>query len=630
MARRIFVINNIKLSPLISDGMVLQRNAEVKIWGKAIPNESVTLNFKDKIYNVKSDKDGCWEVVLNDLSPGGPYKMIINCGTEKKEINDIMVGDVWLLGGQSNMELPILRTLDLYEDEVKNLKNPNIRHFIVPISYNFHGPQDDIREGNWISVNPEDIYEFSAIGYFFAKVINEKYNVPIGLIRTAVGGTPAEAWLSKETISKFKKFHSSLDKCKDDNYVKNTIEMEERRYNKWHIQLNKKDKGLSENSMAWFSEEYDDSGWDTIYLPKSFEGTDLEEIKGSIWFRKEIYLNEEPTKENVKLILGTLVDGDETYVNGVMVGDTEYRYPPRRYSFPGEILKKGRNIIAVRLIVTHNIGSFIEDMPYKLDLGEYQIDLTGQWKYFIGGRMEKLEEFTFFQYKPTGVYNAMIYPLRKYNIKGILWYQGESNTEYPYDYTEIFKAVIEDWRNTWKSEELPFLYVQLTNFEDPRDGNRWCHLRERQRRVLEVPNTGMVVTIDVGEYNELHPQNKKAVGERLALWAMNKAYGENLVCSGPLYKSHKTCGNKIQIFFDYVGSGLVCKGDKLCEFTICGKEGKFVEADAVIEGDTVVVSSSKVDSPVHVRYAWSNNPESANLYNKEGLPASPFTTEELK
>ena len=622
--------NNIKLSPLISDGMVLQRDAQVKIWGNAIPDECITLTFMDKAYSTKCDKDGYFEIVLNNLPPGGPYNMTISCKDVQKEIKDVLVGDVWVLGGQSNMELPILRTLDLYEDEVKNSENPDIRHFIVPLSYNFHKPQEDISGGNWISVNPEDVYEFSAVGYFFAKIINEKYKIPIGLIRTAVGGTPAEAWLSEKTVSKFERFLSSLNRCKDDDYVKNTIDTEQRRYSDWYKRLDEKDKGLCEKTVPWFSEEYDDRNWNTIYLPRSFKATELEKIKGSIWFRKEIYLDEKPSKEKVKLILGTLVDADETYVNGMMVGNTEYRYPPRRYTFPADVLKKGKNIIAVRLIVTHNIGSFIKDMPYKLDLGGCKIDLTGQWKYCVGTEMERLEEFTFFQYKPTGVYNAMIYPLRKYSIKGILRYQGESNTGYPYDYKEIFEAVIEDWRNTWNMGEIPFLYVQLANYEDPNGGNGWCHLRERQRRALEIPNTGMAVTIDVGGYNELHPQNKKAVGERLALWAMNKAYGENLVCSGPIYKSHKVLGDKIQLFFDYVGSGLVCKGDKLCEFTICGEDGKFVEADAVIEGDTVVVSSGKVDNPVHVRYAWSNSPDRANLYNKEGLPASPFTTEELE
>lgn len=624
------MINNIKLSPLISDGMVLQRNTQTKIWGRAIANKSITLSFIDKVYNVKSDKDGYWEVVLNNLSPGGPYKMTIECGNEQREIRDIMIGDVWVLGGQSNMELPILRTLDLYEDEVKNVKNPNIRHFITPLSYNFQKPEQDISGGNWVTANAKDIYEFSAVGYFFAKIINEKYNIPIGLIRTAIGGTPAEAWISENTLKKFKRFQEPLNKCKDDNYVKSTIEREERWYEKWHIQLDKKDPGLNGNSTQWFSENYDDSMWDTLFLPRNFEGTELEEIKGSIWFRKEINLKEKPTKGDVKLILGTLVDGDETYINGVKVGSTEYRYPPRRYSFSSKLLKKGKNIITVRLIITHNIGSFIEDMPYKLNLWNDEIDLTGLWRYSIGARMEKLEEFTFFQYKPTGVYNGIIYPLHKYKIRGILWYQGESNTEYPHDYKEIFKAVIEDWRNTWNLRELPFLYVQLPNFEDSRDGNRWSYLREHQRRSLKIPNTGMAVTIDIGEYNELHPQNKKPVAKRLALWAMNMVYGENLICSGPIYKKIKKNKNKIQVFFDYTGSGLVCKGDKLREFTISGADGKFVEADAVIEGDTVIVSSKEIDNPVHVRYAWSNNPVRANLFNKEGLPASPFITEELE
>lgn len=620
---------NIKLSPLISDGMVLQRNTQTKIWGKAVANENITLSFIDKIYNIKIDKDGYWEVVLNNLSPGGPYEMVIVCGREQKVIEDIMIGDVWVLGGQSNMELPILRTLDLYEDEIKNVENPNIRHFIVPLSYNFHKPKEDISGGSWLTVNPKDIYQFSAVGYFFAKIINEKYNIPIGLIRTAIGGTPAEAWINENTLRKFKRFQSSLKKCKDDNYVKNTIESEKCKFEDWHSQLDKRDSGFNKLSTQWFSENYDDSKWNTIFLPRNFKGTELEEIKGSIWFRKEVNLKEKPNKEDIKLILGTLVDGDEAYVNGVKVGSTEYRYPPRRYFFLTRLLKKGKNIITVRLIVKHNIGSFIEDMPYKLDLGNNEIDLTGLWKYSIGTRMKELQDFTFFQYKPTGVYNGMIYPLRRYKIKGVLWYQGESNTEYPHDYKKIFKAVIEDWRNTWGLSELPFLYVQLTNFKDLRKGNRWAYLREHQRRALKIPNTGMAVTIDVGEYNELHPQNKKTVGERLALWAMNISYGENLICSGPIYKNIKKNKNSVQIFFDYVGRGLTYKGDKLHGFTISGADGEFVEADAVIEGNTVIVSSKEIENPVHVRYAWSNNPVEANFFNKEELPASPFTTEEL-
>ncbi|MDQ2086975.1 sialate O-acetylesterase [Herbivorax sp. ANBcel31] len=619
--------NSIKLSPLISDGMVLQRNTPVKIWGSAAANKNLVLDFINKNYKVKSDENGYWEVVLNNLSAGGPYTMMITCENHRKVISDILIGDVWILGGQSNMELPILRTLDLYEGEVKNAKNSNIRHFVVPLSYNFHKPKEDISGGNWTSVNSEDIYEFSAVGYFFAKVIYEKYKVPIGLIRTAVGGTPAEAWLSERTLThRFKRFKASLNRCKNDEYVKSTIETEECRCDKWYSKMDKKDAGFN----SWFSENYDDSSWDTINLPRSFRGTDLEEIRGSIWFRKEINLNKHFAKEDVKLILGTLVDGDETYVNGVRVGSTGYRYPPRRYSFPAEILKEGKNVITVRLITTNNIGSFIKDMPYKLVLGEHEIDLTGTWKYCVGARMEELKEFTFFQYKPTGVYNSIIYPLRKYNIKGALWYQGESNTGYPYDYKEIFRSVIEDWRNTWSSGEFPFLFVQLANYEDPNDSSMWAYLREQQRRSLEIPNTGMAVSIDIGEYNELHPQNKKAVGERLALWAMNKAYRENLICSGPIYKYSKKNNDKIQIFFDYVGSGLISKGCKLKEFTISDKDGRFFKADAVIEGDTVVVSSKEIDNPVHVRYAWSNSPEEANLFNREGLPASPFTTEELE
>lgn len=621
--------NYIWLSPLISDGMVLERDSKVPIWGKATIGEIISLTFLDKSYQTKVDEKDTWEIILNDLPAGGPFEMVIQCGTEQKIIKDILVGDIWVLGGQSNMQIPIARTLDLFEDEVKNAECTGIRQFAVPQVYNFHAPQDELTGGNWISVTPESINSFSAIGYFFAKKLYEKYQVPIGMLFTAIGGTPVEAWLSEKTLRKFDRLKETLSQCQDDDYVAGIQHMEETRNNKWYNDLYEKDAGHHDMKAPWYSEDCDDADWSDIELPRSFRGTELEEIRGCVWFRKEIFIPDHMTAGKAKLVLGTIVDGDDTYVNGVQVGNTGYLYPPRRYVIPEGLLKKGKNILTVRVIMTQNIGAFVTDMPYFLKANGEELPLSGTWKYRIGTKMEAQSSTTFFQYKPTGVYNGMIYPLRKYSIKGVLWYQGESNTGHPDDYGDLFKAVIKDWRDTWELGEFPFLYVQLANYcpwkMEP-EVSGWARVREEQRKTLEVPNTGMAVIHDVGNYNDLHPQNKKAVGNRLALWAMKLVYGEDIVYCGPIYSHMEMEGDKIRLYFNHVGSGLIAKGGELKTFSICGKDGKFITADAKIVNDTVVVSGKDLKEPVAVRYAWADNPEGANLYNREDLPSSSFTT----
>lgn len=618
--------SKIWLSPLISDGMVLQRDSKVKIWGKGQANEELTIAFLDDNYKTIVKEDGSWNIEFENLKPGGPYTIVINHAGETKEINDIYVGDVWVLGGQSNMQIPISRTLDLFEEEIRGANCPEIRQFTVPMVYNFHGPLDEISDGNWVAVTPDTVYDFSAIGYFFAKKIYDKYKIPIGLLFTAIGGTPAEAWMSENTLMRFDRFHDLLNKCKDDSYVEDTIKMEAERNNQWYHELNESDPGLDQ-AKPWYSEEFDDKDWKEIELPASFRGTELEPIRGVVWLRREIQLPEHMAGKEGKLELGTIIDADDTYINGVKIGSTGYLYPPRRYTIPAGLLKAGKNVITVRTIMTGNIGGFVTDMPYYIKVDKEQIPVCGRWKYQVGLVTTPPGPTTFFQYMPTGVYNGMIYPLRNYSIRGALWYQGESNTGYPHDYKELFEAVITDWRKLWNQGDFPFYYVQLANHCPWRlepEVSGWAELREKQRQVLKLPNTGMAVTIDVGMYNDLHPWDKKSVGERLALWALNSVHGENNVCSGPIYKDMTVEDDKVRLYFDYTGSGLIVKGDKLETFEICGEDEIFYPAKAQIDGDSVVVYSEKVSNPKRVRYAWADNPERANLYNKEGLPASPF------
>ncbi|GAA0135137.1 sialate O-acetylesterase [Paenibacillus sp. YSY-4.3] len=617
-----------KLHSMLSDGMVLQRNTHAPIWGTAGSGEEIRVSFLGKTYSAAADASGHWRVELEKLElPGGPHEMTISSGQEELVIRDILIGDVWVLGGQSNMELPVRRTLDLLAEEVADVNLPLIRQFAVPQTYNFHAPQQELPGGRWVAAAREEVLHFSAVGFFCARELYEKYQVPVGLVQTAVGGTPIEAWMSEGTLRDIGGYEAVLEQCKDDGYVQETIRRDEERNRLWYSHLNDTDLGLQE---GWFDAVCDTADWELVEVPGSWSGSQLEPLRGVVWFRKVIDVPASVLEGEVMLKLGTIVDADDTYINGVSVGSTGYMYPPRRYPVPKGLLKPGRNTIAVRVISNQNTGAFVPDMPYKLVGSGQELDLRGKWQYRIGTSTAALEPSTFFQYKPSGVYNSMIAPLREYPVKGILWYQGESNTGRPAGYRELFAALVRDWRRNWGSADLPFIYVQLANLGEEDDALvNWAELREEQRRSLAVPNTAMAVTIDVGEYNDLHPQDKKTVGQRLALCARRLAYGEEqLLHSGPMFSRMEQREDAIVLHFDHAGSGLIARGGsgELHGFAVCGPDGRFFPAQAVISGSTVIARHEGTSQPVHVRYAWANNPAGANLYNREGLPASPFST----
>lgn len=614
------------LSSILSDGMVLQRDERVGIWGKAGAGQAVQIRFNGKEYDTLADSAGDWRIHLDETEPGGPLEMLISAGSETCIIRDILVGDVWVLGGQSNMELPVRRTLDLLAEEVKEVHLPWIRQFSMPISYNFHAPQSNLPGGRWIAATSEEVMSFSAAGFFFAKEIYEKYQVPIGLILTAVGGTPIEAWISEGTIRRIGGYEDILEQCKNDQYITATQAADEERANAWYTRLNNADLGLKE---GWSKESWGTTDWQDFELPGSWAGGELKHLRGSVWFRKEINLPDSMAEGEALLKLGTIVDADDTYINGVCIGNTGYRYPPRRYLIPAGLLKPGKNTIAVRVISTHNTGEFVKDMPYRLLAGGREMELTGVWQYRVGADTEAMQQQTFFQNKPAGVYNGMISPLRNFRIKGTLWYQGESNTDHPAGYSKLFEALVADWRSQWGIGEFPFIFTQLANLGEADDSQtNWAELREEQRKGLQIPGTAMAVTIDIGEYNDLHPQDKKTVGQRLALGALKLAYGEDgLIFSGPMFKEMELTGDGARLRFDHTGNGLMAKGGgELRGFEVCGADGVFTPAQAAISGDTVLVTHDRIKQPVHVRYAWANNPAPANLYNREGLPASPFCT----
>ncbi len=623
----------IRLPKLIADGMVLQRGADTSIWGWADPGEQIAVHFLDTIYTTGANQRGEWQISMTGLTAGGPYQMQL-VADNAITIRDILIGDVWICSGQSNMELNMQRVSPLYKDEIAVADYPFIRYFEVPDRYNFNREQKDLPKGQWRRTTPESLPEFSAVSYFFGKALYEQYQIPIGLINAALGGSPAEAWISEKGLKSFPTHYEEALRFKDSTLIEKIQREDKHRINGWYSELRRRDKGYADRDKPWYGLEFEPEDWQKMDIPGYWSDADPAIKNGVVWFRKEIEIPPDMAGKPAKLNLGRIIDADSTYVNGIFIGTTSYQYPPRRYSVPAGILKEGKNILVVRVISNSGKGGFLLDKPYELVAGEDTIDLKGTWKYRAGAAMQPLKGETFIRWKPLGLYNAMIAPLTHTAIKGVIWYQGESNADRPEEYPTLFPALINDWRRNWGQGDFPFLFVQLPNFmeakQQPSESN-WALLREAQLKTLALPNTGMAVTIDIGEWNDIHPLNKKDVGERLALVARKVAYGEDIVASGPVYKSMRIDGNKVELSFANMGSGLTTKGNgELKGFAIAGANGKFVWANAKIAGEKVIVWSDNVVHPAAVRYAWADNPVNANLYNKEGLPAAPFRTDTFK
>lgn len=625
--------SRIRLPRLIGNHMVLQRKAPLRIWGWADAGTKVTVSWRGKSYRGIAGADNQWGVILPEQSPGGPYVMVINAGVAVKIIRDIWVGDIWVCSGQSNINLPMSRVKERYADEIAHCANPAIREFRIPETYDFQGPREDVESGSWKCLNSENVLSFSAVGYFFAKGLFEKYRIPIGLINASLGGAPAEAFISEAGLRPFPGYLALANRFKDTTYLKQVIAENQRVNDTWYGQLQQGDRGLGNGGKPWFDPEYDASDWLTMRVPSFWEEAGVFRGNGVFWFRKEINVPASMAGQPARLFLGRIVDSDAVYLNGNLVGTTGYQYPPRIYEVPAHLLHAGMNTLVIRVINTSGHGGFIHDKPYYLEAGGTRIDLKGEWRCQIGVITAALPEETRPQWQPVGLFNGMIAPLLNTGIKGVIWYQGESNIEKAREYRCLFPTLITDWRRQWNQGDFPFLYVQLPNclpeVDQPAE-SAWAELRDAQLRTLTLPNTGMAVTIDAGEWNDLHPLDKKTVGTRLALLAHQNAYGDReVVASGPLYHSMLIRDGRIEVTFSNIGGGLVIKGGgELKGFVVAGSDHKYVRAKARIEGGQVVVWHEQIVAPVALRYAWADNPADANLYNADGLPASPFTTEE--
>ena len=631
----------IKLPKLISDGMVLQRDVEIPIWGWASANEKIVVRFNGKTYKTTASASGEWKVNLRKMKSGGPYTMTVS-GKNKVDIKDILIGDVWLCTGQSNM----VHQLDihdvLYAEEIATANNPNIRHFKVPTTTSIAGPQDDLDGGEWQKAIGEEVRPFSAVAYFFAKKIYEKNQIPIGLINASVGGTPIEAWIPKEGYKNFPDILKIIEENQDSTFVNNLKKNQPSVPKEVDEET---DKGLI-GELPWYDINFKPKNWRRINIPGYWEDQGVKDLNGVVWYRRDIDIPASMVGEKARVFLGRIVDADELYINGVKVGNKTYQYPQRRYDVPDHLLKAGKNVFVVRVTNNYGKGGFVPDKPYYVFTEKDTVDLKGYWDYKVGDVFKPFDFSTVSngnletprprrinpQNEPTSLYNGMVAPFRQIPLKGILWYQGESNTGNPKAYEGYQRTLISGLRTVFNQPNLPFIYAQLPNFMDvaylPSESN-WAELREAQLKASSVPNTAMTVNIELGEWNDIHPDNKKDVGERMALAGLKLAYNEGIVYSGPIYYSYKIEDSKVIISFKHVGSGLTTDdGEALSEFAIAGDDKKFVWAKAKIEGDKVIVWNEAVPNPKYVRYAWADNPDNPNLYNKEGLPASPFRTKE--
>jgi sialate O-acetylesterase len=614
---------DVKLPRLVSDGLVLQRDKPITLWGWADDDEQVSVTLGKQTVSTKAQA-GRWQLTLKPVAAGGPFTLDIQ-GKNHLQVKDVLIGDVWIAAGQSNMELPLKRVKYQYPNLIESTHLPQIREFNVPVVYAFKGPLDDFQQGQWKTAEPENLSNFSAVGFFFSRSLNEKLKVPIGLITIPVGGSPAEAWVSESGLQKYPHYLAQLQPFKDDAFVAKTIASDKASGSNWYNDLAAKDEGLKGN---WSSETFNPKDWNSFTVPGYLKEQGSDFVQGSVWFRKTFELTAEQASKAATLWMGVIVDGDQVFLNGKEVGQTGYQYPPRIYAVPAGLLKAGKNTISIRVTSYSANAGFVKEKRYALDLGNESIPLAGEWQYKIAARTGDMPKTTTLHYQPASLFNAKLAPTLGFAMKGVIWYQGESNTSRAKEYETLFADLITDWRAQFKQGDFPFLFVQLANFlpakAEPSESD-WAATREAQRKTLSVKNTAMVVATDVGEWNDIHPLNKQAVGERLALAAEKVAYGnKKLIASGPNAVSIKRDHKSLVISFEAGDNLVFAKDGVLHHIAIAGADKKYVWAKAKIQGNKLVVWDDQIAEPVSVRYGWADNPDGANLYNKAGLPASPF------
>ncbi|WP_083925240.1 sialate O-acetylesterase [Flexithrix dorotheae] len=621
----------LKVSGMFSDNMILQREQKIPVWGWANAGNLVEVKLKGESFPTITNNEGKRMVWLPPQpATEQPLKLEIKSDGQSIEFSNVLIGEVWFASGQSNMNFQVKKA-DNAEVEIANANFPAIRIYTVPNVVS-KTPKADV-DGKWLECHANTIPEFSAVAYFFGREIHKLENVPVGIIKSAWGGTPSEPWTSLEIMGNHPDFKEEIESIKhsQDDFMQKYLEQD------MHYKSLKEiiAKVLEEDKNTYATLKYNDADWLEMVVPIHFHNTEIKGFHGIAWMRKHFHLTKEQAQKDIALTLGKIEQTDKTYVNGKPIGEGNYTHKQRDYLIPAALLKEGDNVIAIRIKHMRIGGGGIYARPLQMVQDKKVIlNLEGKWKYNPSLEHESKPFSTVYQYLPGALFNGMVAPVIPYGIKGVIWYQGESNVSRAYQYREIFPLLINDWRIHWKQGNFPFLFVQLANHKSQPIApvsDKTAELREAQSKALSLPNTGMAVAIDIGDANDIHPKNKQEVGKRLALAAEKIAYHKDIVFAGPTFKHYQIKEGKIAIKFDNVGAGLTTNGDaELKGFAIAGDDGKFVWAKAsIIDKNTVEVFNENIENPKMVRYAWASNPV-CNLYNEEGLPAVPFRTDDLR
>ncbi len=641
------LVKALDLPAVFGDNMVLQQKSKVAVWGWASPNEKVRVcvNWSRRRVSAIADESGKWLVRVKTPKAGGPYTLTVSADTTIV-FRDVLIGEVWFCAGQSNMDMWMDKGAGKagvlnYEEEIAKANYPDIRLFYVKRKL-AESPLQDCA-GQWKMCSPESVARFSAVAYYYGLELYQKLGVPIGLIQSSWGGSTAQAWTSREALESDPQWHDYIEELNSIAISDEKIDRQKREYeedlNRWILESYALDKHLW---RSWILPDLDDSDWQTMDLPTSWESAGLPDFDGTVWFRKHFTVSDEFLGQELLFDLGPVDDMDRTFINGRRVGELQERgnyKVSREYPIPADLLKPGDNVVSIRVTDYKGSGGIYGGNDHlrivTADNQRVIADLSGEWLYKVAydikdhrpipeipGKMTKTT--------PTALFNGMVAPLIPYTIKGVIWYQGESNRSEAYAYRELFPLMVSDWRERWQLGDFPFYYVQIAPFGYKSEHPIAAEVRESQLVCLNtIPNSGIVVTMDVGDVDDIHPRNKKTVGQRLSLWALAKTYHRKGVpYSGPLYREMVVEDDKVRIHFDFVDNGLKIKGNDLSHFTIAGVDSVFQPAKAKIEGNTILVWSKKVKKPIAVRYGWSNTAE-LNLYSSAGLPASPVRTDDF-
>ncbi|UCD23099.1 MAG: beta galactosidase jelly roll domain-containing protein [Gemmatimonadota bacterium] len=620
----------VRLPAVFGSHMVLQRDEPVAIWGWASPRSTVTVSIYDLHGEVRVNRDSTWRMMIPARQAGGPYTLTV-AGVDTITFSDVMVGEVWIASGQSNMEWPLARTRDS-AIEANAADYPDIRYLRVAHDVSYRRKSDVTAEG-WLSVTPQTVLPFSAVAYFFGRKLHDELGVPVGIIQTTWGGTPAEAWTSSDGLEGISDFTEPLAAVAEHAAAGDEPLGWDESLTAWTETLLARDRGRQSGQTQWMAPELGTQGWASHPVPMTWSEGGLAEYDGVVWFRTTVDLPSGWSESDLVLSLGMVDDIDSTWVNGRPVGGTRGWRAQRRYTVSAMHWREGDNVIAVRVLDTGGGGGIHGDRDsVYVARGAERVSIAGDWQYRIGLEPADLPQLPAApQNQVTTLFNAMLAPIIPVSMRGVIWYQGESNAGRAHQYRTLFPAMIHDWRRQWGRGDFPFLFVQLANYmapqSDPVEPETWPELREAQSLALELANTAQAITIEIGEADDIHPRNKQDVGLRLALAALGTVYDQDVVYSGPSLREMTVEGNRIRLHFDHVGTGLVAAGDRLRGFAIAGEDRQFVWANADIDGETVLVSADGIAAPVAVRYAWANNPV-ISLFNREGLPASPFRTDD--